>query len=295
MSRLVKSLVHLPSEIERGIRLRRNIARERRRWSAAQDMAIGPVVSYGHPKTATTAIYKAMSETTGVAAFHAHVARPMHFTTRRNNMVPPLKSGICPEDQPPQWAIADGAARGDRVHFISLARDPLAVNVSWLFFGLQRWFSRRRNTDPAEISAEMIESFFHSSFPHDGILNWFDEEWSKVTGFETRELGEVRERGFLVREHENIRACVMSAHDSDEAKSRTIADFLSLKPEQVGITRRNLGSDRRSSEVYERLKKSIARDKDYRDRMYDSEYARTFFTKRQIDGFHDTWNAIADD
>ena len=110
----------------------------RRVVQRSHQLPLSPVVAYGHPKTATTSAEAAISAVPGLRSFHAHVLRPSHFIWRRNNLVPPMPSGVCSEDNPAQWALADALAGPHPVRLITLVRDPVAVQASWFFYGMQR-------------------------------------------------------------------------------------------------------------------------------------------------------------
>jgi hypothetical protein len=247
------------------------------------------VIAYGHPKTATTSTAEALAPVPGVASFHAHVLRPRHFTWVRNTFIAPTDAGICPEDGPAQWALADALAGSRPVHLVTLVRDPIAVQISWFFFGLQRWLRSSRPVDIATIPFQDLLKLFHGSFPRDGVLNWFEHEWCPVTGHGVDHLGEVRDGGCPVVSFGPHRAAVMSAELSDERKARHLESFLHLPSGSVTFPRSNLGADRRRPEVYDRLKAAIGSDPDLLDRVYASPFARTFFTPETLDGFRRRW------
>jgi hypothetical protein len=274
------------------LRTTRYVARTRRearrvdRTLASSDAI---VIAYGHPKTATTSTADALAGVTGVTSFHAHVLQPRHFTWVRNTFIPPTDAGICPEDGPAQWALAD-ALHGPRpIHLVTLVRDPIAVQISWFFFGLQRWLRSSRPVDIATIPFEELLRLFRGSFPRDGVLNWFEHEWCPVTGHDVDDLRDVRDGGCSVVPFGPHRAAVMSAELSDDRKSRHLESFLDLPAGSVTFPRSNLGADRRRPEVYDRLKVAIGRDSDHLDRVYASPFARTFFTPDTLDGFRRRW------
>lgn len=277
----------------RTARFLRKSRREATDVHRAADAPGGLVVSYGHPKTATTSAARAIDAVPGRRAFHAHVLRPVHFTWIRNNLVPPTPAGICPEDGPAQWALADALAADRPVRLVTLVRDPVAVQISWFFFGLQRWLGSTRPVDPTSVPFEDLLALFHGDFPRDGVLNWFDEEWCVITGRSTDSLGDVRDGrparvGFGIHE-----ACVLSAEWSDDLKAAALDDFLGLPSGSIRFPRENRSSDRRGADVYTRLKAAIGGDRDHLDRVYDSPFSRTFFSDETIDGFRRRWTSRA--
>ena len=279
--------------IGRSLRVRRKTARERRRLTAAQELSIGPVVAYGHPKTATRSIERAIGSIDGVEVFHTHMLDPVHFTRKNNIFVPPTKSGLCPEDQPAQWPLADALSSGARLSLVTAVRDPVAVNVSWFFFGLQRWLQSPRPVDPASIPFKTLEAVFREVYPHEGVLHWFSEEWAHVTGVSIDALAPVRTEGSATVQFAGQgRACVLSAHLPDTRKAAVVESFLAVPSGTVSFPRVNRGRDRPSPEVYDRLKKLVGSDEAYLERMYRSEYARCFFGPAQLATFRASWQAL---
>lgn len=285
---------NIPSiRLGRSFRVRRKSARERKRLFAARELSIGPVVAYGHPKTATRSIERAIGSLDGAEVFHAHMLDPVHFTRKNNIFVPPTKAGLCPEDQPAQWPLAEALRTGDRITLVTAVRDPVAVNVSWFFFGLQRWLRSPSPVDPASIPFATLEEVFHEVFPHEGVLHWFSEEWTRVTGVSMDALAPVQKEGSVtVPFASQGRACVLSAHLPDTRKAAVLESFLAVQPGSISFPRVNRGNDRPSPEIYERLKKLVASDHAYLERMYASEYARCFFGRTQLSAFQASWKAL---
>ncbi len=276
-----------------GIKLRRNIAKQQRRMSAAKLLPIGPVVAYGHPKTATRSVELALRSVPGAKVFHSHMLMAKHFTRKNNIFVPPTASGLCLEDQPMQWAVSDALKAGERITLVSTVRDPVAVNVSWFFFGLQRWFRSKRPINADLIPFEKLVSVFREDFPHQGILNWYTEEWAKVTGVDTGALGDIQKIGHQTVPFANGKACVLSAHLEDDQKAIVLDTLFGLTRGTVEVPKINLGLNRKNPEIYERLKIHIASDDEYLEKIYASAYAQNFFSHEQIESFRSSWKAIA--
>ena len=278
----------------RTIRVSRRVARAEAEIRAAHRLEIGPVIAYGHPKTATTSTQAALRDVPGIRAFHAHVLRPTHFTWRRNNLVPPCPSGVCPEDSPHQWALARAMAGPRTVRLVTLVRDPVAVQVSWFFFGLQRWLESRRKIEPDSIEPDRLRDVFFGRFPRDGVLNWFQEEWCPLTGVPLAELQRVRRDGFAAVDFGPHRACVMHAHASDEEKQAWLDDWLDLPSGSVRFPRANVAKPR-PDEASRTIMAAVGADHELLDRAYGSDYARTFFRPDTIDAWRARWEAHAHD
>ena len=181
-TRLREMQLTIPSmRIERRFTLWRHIQKSRRviRHCLAHD--IQPVIVYSHPKTASRAIELAISQVNGYVPLHAHVLQECHFTWRDFRKSPLNSRGIAADSQPQQWAIRKEIIdKGLPFKTVSLVRDPVAVSVSWFFFGLQRWLGFQNKLDPSTLNFEELSSVFLNEFNHEGMLHWFEDEWNKT-------------------------------------------------------------------------------------------------------------------
>ena len=274
--------------LERPFTLWRHIRRERRLVTEALDLPLGPVVVYSHPKTASRAIEAAINEVPDVGSFHVHVLQCRHFTWRDFRVEPPNDRGIVPDGQPAQWAVRSKIIETERsLNLISMVRDPVAVSVSWFFFGLQRWFGCQHKPDPSNFEFDELCGYFHNRFAHDGMLNWFEDEWNITTGVDVYNVPFDRDRGWHVYKRAKVKALVLSAHLSDEAKAEALTGFIGRSVSVV--PRVNESSNRPSPEIYEKLKESIRNNSPLVDRLLGSRYTRHFFPEEQIEGFRNRW------
>jgi hypothetical protein len=274
--------------LERPLTLWRHIRRARQHVREALNLPLGPVVVYSHPKTASRAIEAVIKQVPDARPFHVHVLQPQHFTWRDFRVEPPNDRGIAPDSQPAQWAIRSEIIEPDRsLNLISMVRDPIAVSVSWFFFGLQRWFGCQQKPDPADFEFAELREYFHDRFVHDGMLNWFEDEWGATTGVDIYSTSFNRGRGWQIYERGKVQALVLSAHLIDEAKTESLADFLG---QSVPLVPRINESNRRlAPEIYERLKESIRDNHLLVDRLLGSRYTRHFFNEEQINEFRNRW------
>jgi len=270
--------------IERPFTLWRHIRRERRRIREADN----PVVIYSHPKTASRAIEAAIASTTGLEPFHAHVLQERHFLKGDFRGALPNDRGITPDGQPAQWAIRREIIEKDRpMKLVSLVRDPVAVCVSWFFFGLQRWLACEQKPNPAKLDYDNLVDHLHNRFPHDGMLNWFDDEWNLTTRINIYNESFDKTRGWEVYKHGNMKAIVLSAHLEDETKTEALSKFFDQRITEV--PRINEAKTQGTVEVYRDLKKSINTNRILVDHLLDSRFTNHFFEDKQIESFRHYW------
>ncbi len=178
------------------------------------------------------------------------------------------------------------------VRLITLVRDPVAVQVSWFFFGLQRWLKSRRKIEADSIKPDQLRDVFFDHFPREGVLNWFQEEWCHLTGVPLEDLDRVREDGFAAVDFGPHHACIMHAHASDEDKQAWLEDWLGLPTGSVRFPRTNVARPR-SDEASRTIMAAVGADRELLDRAYGSDYARTFFRPDTIDAWRARWEKHA--
>ena len=289
-TRLREMQLAIPSmRIERRFTLWRHIQKSRRyiRHCLAHD--IQPVIVYSHPKTASRSIEHSLQKTSSIYPIHTHVLQQEHFTWSDFRKTPLNNKGIAPDSQPQQWAIQKEIIKmGKPLKTISLVRDPVAVSVSWFFFGLQRWLGFQHKIDPGKLDFEELCSFFMNSFNHDGMLNWFDEEWNKTIGINIFDSSFNQNMGHSTYTQGSNSAIVISTHISDAEKSKALSDFLEM--DIPPVTKENTGLSRLSPKVYDQLKESMKMNERLVKRLLESRYATFFFSKEQIEQFETNWS-----
>ena len=280
----------IPSlRLERRFTLWRHVQRSRKQIRTTIQTGRTPLIVYSHPKTASRAIELAVSRVPLFCPFHTHVLQVNHFTWQDFRNSPLNDRGIAPDSQPEQWAIRKEIIdKKVPLKLVSLVRDPVAVSVSWFFFGLQRWLGYQNKLDPAKLDFEELCSFFFNIFNHDGMLHWFEDEWNKTVGLNIFDSKFDKERGFSSYKNGEISALVLSTHVDDTNKIVALSEF--LEQEVPSVSKENTSESRVSPEVYLKLKEAMIEQEELVNRLLSSDYSRFFFSNEMLNSFREQWS-----
>ncbi len=229
-------------------------------------------VVYTMGKVGSDAMARAL-EKTNIATFHLHtlarrqvIGRVAKFT--ENGRLPPahLTASLLFLRRKPLDPV-----------FISSVRDPVARNLSAFF----------QNRDALEFdeTAEVDEvcARFIDQYPHDLPLDWFDREFGKHAGVDVYSKAFDHKRLF-VRGDDWI---VFRADCPDALKSRELTALVGVK---VAVKRGNETGDKAEGALYRKTRDNLKLPAELLDRMYDSRFARHFWTDEERAAMRARWS-----
>jgi hypothetical protein len=173
-----------------------------------------------------------------------------------------------------------------RLRVISPIRDPVANNISMFFEVFDHYSGTTLQESTLDVDA-MI-ALFLDHYMHWRPLTWFDAELKTTLGVDVFQHPFPREQGFNAIEVGNVRLLVLKCELDDNVKARAIADFLELG--DFRLIRSNVSSDRSHARQYEQFKRQIRVPRWLLDEMYESKFARFFYTDEEIAGFRRRWS-----
>jgi len=174
-------------------------------------------------------------------------------------------------------------------HVISLARDPIARNIS-AFFAIE-W---ERLQAYKEYDPQLLR-YFLEMFPqeqHNRPLVWFDEVFKPATGIDIYATKFPKTKGYDIYEGERHRVLVIKTKDLEAKLAKGLVELLGL-PDDVEITveHRPRGQDvyQAVAGLYTDFLDSVVMPKDYIERMYESKYANHFYSKAALNRLAKRW------
>ena len=173
-----------------------------------------------------------------------------------------------------------------RLKVITLVREPVANNISMFFQLLGRYIGA--NVDPSEYDTTALVDIFVDRHMHWRPLTWLDVEVKSHFNIDIYRHPFPIEQGYTVISHENIHLLVLRCELDDRDKERAIAAFLDL--DEFDIVRSNVRSEKPGGERYEEFKKRIRMPPALLDQMYDSKFARHFYSSEERDQFKRRWS-----
>lgn len=189
-------------------------------------------------------------------------------------------------------------ARRDKWKVITLTREPVGRNVSTFFEnidvseiggGAYRFQSDYYDFDidvsPGDISK--LSELFFDRVHHDRPLVFFDEELNGTFDVDVYATQFDRARGYQIYETDTADILLIRLENLNECAPEAFARFLGLK--DFSLLNTNVGSDKAYAPVYEAMKRSMVFPRAYIDHLYDSKYARHFYSQDEIDRFKNKW------
>lgn len=269
----------------------RHVRRETRRLTQTLKQGRRPVVIYSHPKTASTSVTAAVNGCVDCDAFHCHSLRKCHFTRKFEPHTTPLPSGMQLMSEATQWPLQRMLVDSDHdIRCITLVRDPIATQASWLFYGLQRWLNSNHAIDSTSMTVGQWSDVLDHRFPQSGLYAWWDHEFRAVTKLDIRDGWFDAQQGFGIQRHGRMHSLVLSTDLDDAAKRAVLQEYLQC--DVPVIARSNRSSDRAGEISYRRAKQAVALHEALCQSMLNHELAQVLYTQSQRQWFEEKWLKI---
>jgi hypothetical protein len=174
--------------------------------------------------------------------------------------------------------------RGQKARFITLVRDPIAVNIGFFFQMYQLHTGYKFLHSPLSLD-ELIEIYLSSDQTRP--LTWFDKEIRQVIGIDVYAFPFPIEQGYQRLYHNNIELLIIKTETDDAVKTEAIKSFLDL--DDFTLERHNVTEERYDGEVYKAFKQQIKLPEALVDEMYNSQYARHFYSETELAELRAKW------
>jgi hypothetical protein len=260
-------------------------------WIELRDRARPtPVLIYQMGKVASSALAHEIEAVSDAPAYHQHVLsdagiRFVENVYRQSWDVDRLPIHLW-ESRRVRRLLRSPAHRPWTV--ITVTRDPVARNVSAFFqiadlqFGIDPV-----NTEIDELRTRFLEQFDE----HDRPLRWFDEELDGV--FDTRTFAEEfpHEQGWTTIESDLARVGVIRYEDLQTATRPLLRRLLEVDVAALGD--QNRSSTKKYADAMSGFREGLILPDDYLDWMYNSKYARHFYTDAEREAYRRRWRGEA--
>lgn len=176
-------------------------------------------------------------------------------------------------------------------HLVTVFREPVARNLSVYFLSIVDYipdFFRRHAS--GELTNNEILDVFLRKFPHDEPLDWFNEEVLEIFGIDVFEYPFPVEHGYQVIREEGFSMLLIKVEELNDCFARAFEEFFDVRIstlDQKHITERDP-----SYGMYQRFLKDVRLPDEYLTRMYDSRFARHFYSPAEIERFKRRWSKV---
>ena len=185
-----------------------------------------------------------------------------------------------------------------KVQAISLIRDPLARNVSNFFqqivvqplpnAGQDRWhvtssyygFETTVQMDKrGMLDVQSLIDLFFDRVEHDFHAQWLEHELGDVLGIDVYATPFPTDKGYAIYRSPRAEVLLFRLRDLDNCVTQAIQEFLGYK--EFHLINANVGDQKTYAYVYQAFKASVAFPEPFLSRMYDSRFARHFYTDQE--------------
>ena len=177
-------------------------------------------------------------------------------------------------------------------NLITLVRDPIARNISAFFenLDLNLFF-------PSYLRANRIErdevdfaiSNFLSKYPHNLPLNWFDLHIKDVFGIDIFSEPFDKAKGYSIYRQDRVNLLLIRLESLNSCYQDAFNDFMGLQ--DFKLQPGNIGSDKDYKDIYKAFKENISLPESYIHQMYNSKYAKHFYSECELQNFLKKWSS----
>jgi hypothetical protein len=173
---------------------------------------------------------------------------------------------------------------GERWYVVSLVRDPVARNLSDFF----RIGPDTLGLDLGQDSLEALGPAFLERYErHDEPLAWFDEQLKAVFGLDVYTERFPREKGYAIYENDHARALVVRLEDLRSCADAAFGEWLGVG--RFELLDANATEPKATGALYRRFVETVDLPAEYLSRMYESRYARHFYSAQELGSFRRRW------
>jgi hypothetical protein len=168
---------------------------------------------------------------------------------------------------------------------ITLVREPVARNMSMFFHDLDAYlFAAHTNCMNTRDKAlptrfqdmDLLNKVFEQEFDHYYPLNWFDNEFARMTGLNIYDYDFNRDLGYCLIKKPSVEVFCLRT-DKIAERMDDLSEFCGSK---VNLTAVNRADDKWYHEVYKQFSREYSYSTDELDKIYNSQFFQHFFQKK---------------
>jgi putative capsular polysaccharide synthesis protein len=181
-----------------------------------------------------------------------------------------------------------GPARRDW-KLVTVFREPVARNISVFFLSIEVFvedFARRHAR--GELDNAQLLSIFLREFPHDQPLVWFDMEMAEMFGVDVYRQPFPHEQGYQVLRNDRVDLLLIKVEALNACYRSAFAHFLGVNVPELAQT--HVTEKDPSRPMYQDFIRDTVLPDEYLDRMYQSAFARHFYSDAELARFRRKWS-----
>jgi len=249
-----------------------------------------PVIVYQMGKVGSKSVYdslQALKPT--VPIFHCHLLNHLDAIERSI-----IKSRVDPKEtlveikrgKELRKLIIGGSHK--KWNLITLVRDPVSRNISAFFQNItelipdvyERYHHKLIGID------DIIKVFLYE-YDHKAPLYWFDSQLKEVFGIDVFANDFPVTQGYQIYEDREARLLVIRLEDLNGCVGKAMEEFLRIG--NFKVSNKNGASEKPYAKIYGEFLRHIVVPITYIDAMYNSKFAKHFYSGEEIQKFKEYW------
>jgi hypothetical protein len=179
-----------------------------------------------------------------------------------------------------------------RWRIVTLVREPIQRNISAFFqtlnlHGKGLGFAKRIDHGQDENLIGDMLHYFVTMLDHSRPFEWFDVELKEHFGIDVLGAGFPKEKGYEIFRGEYADALVIRLEDLNRCAADAFHEFAGI--ENFRLEKKQDSGKKYYAATYKEFLQQAKFPKAFLNKMYDSEYARTFYSECEIDAFREKW------
>lgn len=180
----------------------------------------------------------------------------------------------------------------NRVHIITLVRDPVSVMASYYFSKagrgrIQGAKEALENENIDEMRRIFIDDVLRTTRTK-RHLYWYEEEFKKALGIDVYAYPFETDKQQTVISHERYPTLILRTELDNDAKKQAVAKFLGITG--LTVTLSNARAHKPLYELFQTFKKRLCLPADIIDELYSSPMAQHFFSKDEVRELKAKWS-----
>lgn len=183
---------------------------------------------------------------------------------------------------------AAGGRAAPKWKVITLVRDPVARNISDFFQVIGYWFTDfEERSRSGELGMDDVIATFMREYHHEEPLSWFDIELKQSLDIDVFATRFPKQQGYEIYRRGPTELLVLKLEHMARCAQEAFRAFIGVN--NIQIIDANISSDKEYHMVYRQFQEDVRLPGDYLDKMYESKYARHFYTQDEIQSFKAKW------
>lgn len=205
----------------------------------------------------------------GFKTNHAHYLWMTHRGEYNTNK-PGLVKNILKRDR--QWTV------------VSLVREPIARNISAFFQRIEKYYPTYKTW---EYKPDMVDAFL-DAYEQFWPLIWYDLEMLPLFQLDIYAHEFDHTKGYTIYKNANVNLLILRLEDMDRVIGQAFKEFVGLRGVKPALSNYTTNKSR-VAQMYTDFKEKSRFPKEYLDWMYDSRYAKYFYTQEELMNFRSRW------